>query len=108
MQMRITLEPLGLFCSNFVCLCILTLSSQWYANGDEACDRASFWTVELFCCQSIHLQLAKTLITLEPHGNFGEILHAYSCHHRLTSGMHNNIFMYDALLSISYRFAVKI
>ena len=28
----ITLEPLGLFGSKFVYLCILTLSSEWYAK----------------------------------------------------------------------------
>ena len=36
MKMLITLEPHGIFGSNFVHLCILTLSSHWYERGDEA------------------------------------------------------------------------
>ena len=36
MKMLITLEPDGLFGSNFVYFCILTLSSHWYEKGDEA------------------------------------------------------------------------
>ena len=35
-KMLITLEPHGLFGSNFFYLCILTLSSNWYEKGDEA------------------------------------------------------------------------
>ena len=35
-KMLITLEPHGIFVSNFVYLCILTLFSQWYEKGDEA------------------------------------------------------------------------
>ena len=35
-KMLITLEPHGIFGSNFVYLCILTLSSHWYEKGDEA------------------------------------------------------------------------
>ena len=31
-KMLITLEPRGAFCSNFEYLCILTLSSYWYAK----------------------------------------------------------------------------
>ena len=31
-KMLITLEPHGIFVSNFVYLCILTLSSHWYKN----------------------------------------------------------------------------
>ena len=31
-KMLITLQPHGIFVSNFVYLCILTLSSHWYAN----------------------------------------------------------------------------
>ena len=60
--MIITPEPQGIFGSNFVYLCILTMSSHWY----EKCDEAS---------QSIILDgrafLVKMLITLEPHGIFG-------------------------------------
>ena len=67
MQMLITLEPLGLFCSNFVYLCILTLSSQWTGMKKVTRpQRASFCPVELFC-PSVILQSAKTLITLESH-----------------------------------------
>ena len=36
MKVLITLEPHGIFGSNFVFLCILTLSSHWYEKGDEA------------------------------------------------------------------------
>ena len=43
MKMLITLEPRGMFSSNFVYLFILTLSASMQ-NGDEA----SFWLVELF------------------------------------------------------------
>ena len=35
-KMLITLVPHGIFCSNFVYLCILTLSSHWYENSDDA------------------------------------------------------------------------
>ena len=35
-KMLITHEPHGLFGSNFVYFCILTLSSNWYEKGDEA------------------------------------------------------------------------
>ena len=35
-KMLITLEPHGTFGSNFVYLCILTLSSHWYEKDDEA------------------------------------------------------------------------
>ena len=31
-KMFVTLEPHGIFDSNFVYLCILTLPSHWYAN----------------------------------------------------------------------------
>ena len=43
----ITLEPDGIFGSNFVYLCILTLSSHWYGNVKKF-QRASFGPVELF------------------------------------------------------------
>ena len=32
MKMLITLELRGIFCSNFVYYCILTLSNRWYAS----------------------------------------------------------------------------
>ena len=35
-KMLITLEPGGIFGSNFVYLCILTLSSHWYEKYAEA------------------------------------------------------------------------
>ena len=35
-KMLITLEPHGIFGSNFVYSCIVTLSSHWYEKGDEA------------------------------------------------------------------------
>ena len=43
-KMLIPLEPCGAFGSNFVYLCILTLSSQ---NGDEA-SPSIIWQIELF------------------------------------------------------------
>ena len=47
-KMLITLEPDGIFGSNFVNLCIFTLSSQWYEKNVTRLHRASFWPVELF------------------------------------------------------------
>ena len=47
-KMIITLEPHGEFGSNFVYLCILTLSSHWYEKNVTRLHRASFWLVELF------------------------------------------------------------
>ena len=44
----ITLEPHGIFGSNFVYICILTLSSHWYEKNATRLRRASFWPVELF------------------------------------------------------------
>ena len=35
-KMLITLEPRGIFGSNFIYLCILTFSSHWYEKGDKA------------------------------------------------------------------------
>ena len=35
-KMLITLEPDGMFGSNFIYLCIVTLSSHWYEKCDEA------------------------------------------------------------------------
>ena len=62
MKMFITLVPHGIFCSNFVYLCIFTLSSHLY----EKCDEAS---------PSIILAgralLLTMHITLEPEGIFG-------------------------------------
>ena len=67
MQMLITLEPLGLLCSNFVYLCILTLFSQWYGDEDSSNIILAGLAI-LFIRPSVHLQLSKTLITLEPLG----------------------------------------
>ena len=50
-KMLMTLEPHGIVGSNFAYLFILTFSSYWYANGDEALPR---------------IILVKRLITLEP------------------------------------------
>ena len=60
--MPINLEPHGLFGSNFVYLCILTLSSRWYK---KKCDEASLSII--LAGQAL---LVKMLITLEPHGIF--------------------------------------
>ena len=64
MKMLITLEPYGMFGSNFVFLCILTLSSHWYEKKVTRLHRASFWPVD-------RALSVKMLITLEPHGIFG-------------------------------------
>ena len=61
-KMLITLEPHGIFVSNFVYLCILTLSSHWYEKGDEASSSIILAGRAL---------LVKLLITLEPRGAFG-------------------------------------
>ena len=61
-KMLITLEPHGIFGSNFVYLCNLTLSSHWYEKKVTRLHRESFWPVEL---------LVKMLITLAPHYAFG-------------------------------------
>ena len=63
MKMVITLVPHGIFGSNFVYLCILTLSSHWY---EKKCDEAS--PSIIFDGRAL---LVKMLITLEPHGIFG-------------------------------------
>ena len=47
-KMLITFEPHGIFVSNVVYLCILTLSSHWYEKNVTRLHRASFWLVELF------------------------------------------------------------
>ena len=58
--------------------------------------------------KAVSEQLAKTLITLEPHGIFDKILYAYAFQHCLTIGMHNSLFLMDkALLSINYKFVVS-
>ena len=60
--MLITLKPDGIFGSNFLYLCILTLSSHWYEKNDEASPSIILAGLAL---------LVKMLITLEPHGIFG-------------------------------------
>ena len=62
MKMLITLEPDGIFGSNFVHLCILTLSSHWYEKGEEA---------SLSIILAGQALLVKMLMKLEPHGIFG-------------------------------------
>ena len=69
MKMLITLELRGIIGSNFVYLCILTLSCGWYANGDEASTSIILAGQALF---------VKMLITLEPPGGFGSNF-AYLC-----------------------------
>ena len=63
-KMLITLGPYGMFGSNFVYLCILTLSSHWYEKKVMRLHRASFLPVD-------RALSVKMLITLEPHGIFG-------------------------------------
>ena len=62
-KMLITLEPHGIFVSNFVYLCILTLSSHWYEKRYEASPSI------LFAGRAL-LMKKKMLITLEPDGIF--------------------------------------
>ena len=57
-KMLINLEPHGIFCSNFVYYCILTLSSR---NSDEASPSIILAGLAI---------LVKMLITLEPCGSF--------------------------------------
>ena len=47
-KMLITLELYGIFGSNCVYSCILTLSSHWYEKKLMRFHRASFWPVKLF------------------------------------------------------------
>ena len=61
--MLITLDSRGIIGLNFVYLCTLTLSSQWYEKRVMRLHGASFWPVELFRW--------KLLITLEPYDIFG-------------------------------------
>ena len=60
-KMLLTIESYGIFRSNFAYLFILTLSSNWYANGDEA--------LPSFILDGRGL-LEKMLITLEQHHIF--------------------------------------
>ena len=97
-KMLMTLEPLGLFGSNFVYLCILTLSSEWYAKRWRGFTEHYYHCVSPSVCPSVRLQLAKTLITLEPHGSFFyTILHTDTCQHCLSTGMHNILFWWTSL-----------
>ena len=45
-KMPITLERHCIFGSNFVYLCILTLSRHWYETNVTRLHRASFWPIE--------------------------------------------------------------
>ena len=56
-KMPITLDSRGIIGSNFVYLCILTLSSHWYEKGDKA-------STSIILAGQAHL--VKMLITLEP------------------------------------------
>ena len=72
MKMFITLVQHGIFCSNFVNLCILTLSSQWYKKCDEGSPSI------ILAGQAL---MVKMLITLEPDGIFIQILYTYVFKH---------------------------
>ena len=61
-KMLITLEPDGIFGSNFLYLCVLTLFTHGYKKGDEASPRIILAGRAL---------LVKMLITLDPQGIFG-------------------------------------
>ena len=68
-KMLITLEPHGIFGSNFVYLCISTLSSHWYEKYDKASPSI------ILASQAL---LVKMLIALELHGIFGSnFVHIY-------------------------------
>ena len=60
--MVITLEPHSIFDSNFVYLCILSVSSYWYEKGDEASPSIILASRAL---------LVKMLINLELRYAFG-------------------------------------
>ena len=60
-KMLITLEPHGIFGSNFAYLYILTLSNHIMQSVDEASPSIS---------SAGRSQLVKMLTTLEPHGIF--------------------------------------
>ena len=60
--MLITLDSRGIIGSNFVYLCILTLSSHWYEKGDRVSPNIIFAGRALW---------VKMLINLEPRGAFG-------------------------------------
>ena len=77
-KMLITLEPHGIFGSNFAYLCILTLSSQWY----EKCYEASPSII-----LANQARLVQMLIALEPHGIFGSNF-VYLCILTLSSHWH--------------------
>ena len=61
-NMLITLEPRGIFGSNFVHLCILTLSSHWYEKSDKASPSI------ILAGQPLLVKMPKTL---EPDSIFG-------------------------------------
>ena len=68
--------PLGTFASNFVYLCNLTWPSHWYAELLIAQPAGLHYnhcvspSVRPLSVSENRNQLAKTLITLEPHGIF--------------------------------------
>ena len=64
-KMLITLEPHGIFGSNFEYLRILTLSSHYHEKSDEASPSIILAALSL---------LVKMLITLEPCDSFGSTL----------------------------------
>ena len=61
LKILITLEPYGIFESNFAYLFILIVSSHWYVNSDEG------WPSIVLVGGGL---LVNMLITLEPHGIF--------------------------------------
>ena len=94
--MLITLEPFGLFCSNFVFMYLfiyLNIVQSMLCETMTRLNRASFW---LFVRPSICQQLAKMLL-LNRREYLNLIVHAYTCQHCLTTGMHNNILWWTRL-----------
>ena len=69
-KMLITLEPQSIFGSNFVYLCILTLSSHWYEKRDEAPPSI------ILAGKAI---LVKMLVTLEPRYAFDSFSFFFFC-----------------------------
>ena len=62
LKMLKTLKLHGIFGSNFVYLCILSLSSHWYEKGEEASPSIILASRAL---------LVKMLVSLEPRRAFG-------------------------------------
>ena len=79
-KMPITLEPHGIFGSNFAHLFILTFLATVCQMVTMLC-RASFWPVDVFRWK------CSMLNTFEPHCTFQRNLHSYTLKHCQDTGM---------------------